>query len=212
MKKLLFCHGFPYQKAFLSPLATSLKKDFLIEEINLGYFGNKHLPNISDLDGAIAIGHSLGFHYLLDLNIKFSAIIGISTILSFPSHSIDNRQVDNLINAYNHDKKLALSSLVGRNSEGVVYNLPFLDANWIELDNGLNHFIKFDSSDNFIKQNIPSLFLNGEDDFIYNVIDVKAQLSPYNLVLQRQAGHFLGYSQLAFCREEILKFINNLNK
>ncbi|MDR2008422.1 MAG: hypothetical protein LBQ34_05575 [Alphaproteobacteria bacterium] len=247
MKKLVFCHGLPYNKSFFMPLILSLEAfygvksltnsislaDFQqdkstsstednsfvftegaenqIEIINLdlGYFGDKSVVG-EDLDGAICVGHGLGFNKLLDMDVKWSGIVGISTLLQFVSDTESSRKIENLENSLNDDLPLALKSLVARLSGGMVLNLPYplADINLIKAD--VQYLKNTDSSAILKKKKLPTLFLHGGKDVWYNADNAKAQLADYNLIMNESASHILGYAQALWCREQIAKFIDSL--
>lgn len=222
MKKLVFCHGFPYQKSFFSPLELSLKelqKDFTfkveedIEIINLdlGYFGDKNIPEASSLDGAIAIGHGIGFNKLLDMNVSWRGIIGISTLLKFVNDETSKRKIETLENAFNVDRELAIKTFASRltNNE-IFFGVPYGQANWNLIKEDIDYLKNINSSFELKKKAIPTLFLHGEKDIWYDVSDAKKQLKKYNLEINQKATHLLGYLHVLWCKENIMNFIKNI--
>ena len=87
--RLLFAHGWGFSKEFWKPVAN-LFQGFTIDYIDLGYLDNqvtsdKALQIIQkNQDNIIAIGHSLGFIYLLkQFPLKFYHYVAINGFLRF---------------------------------------------------------------------------------------------------------------------------------
>lgn len=222
MQKLVLCHGIPYQKSFFSGLELSLKgahqdSAFKVQDqlevvnIDLGYFGNKNIPKESDLDGAIAIGHGIGFNKLLDMNVNWKGFIGISTLLKFINDDVSKRKIETLESSFNVDKELAIKSLVSRltNNE-IFFGVPYGQANWDLIKQDIEYLKNINSSFELKKKNIPTLFLHGEKDIWYDVESAKKQLKKYNLEINKEATHMLGFLHILWCKERIINFINDL--
>lgn len=86
MKKIfIFCHGWGVDHTFWIPLAKYFTEEQTIY-LDLGYFGT---TNINDLlkntnnNIIIGIGHSMGLIKLLNLNVNFTAFIGIQSFINF---------------------------------------------------------------------------------------------------------------------------------
>lgn len=87
--RLLFVHGWGFSAKFWQPLADLLS-DYAIDYIDLGYLNNQKtaddvLQEIkSHQDSYIAIGHSLGFFYLLkQFPLNFHHYVAVNSFLRF---------------------------------------------------------------------------------------------------------------------------------
>jgi hypothetical protein len=222
MKKVVLCHGFPYQKSFFSGLEIALKEllkglniseqsQFEIVNLDLGYFGNKNIPDLSSLNGAIAVGHGIGFNKLLDMNVSWGGIVGISTLLKFVNDDISKRKIESLENSFEVDRELALKSMVGRlTNNQIFFALPYSQANWDLIKQDINYLKNINSSFELKKKNIPTLFLNGAKDLWYDINDANKQLNKYNLIVNEDANHMLGYLDIIWCEKNIIKFIESI--
>ncbi len=218
MNKLVFCHGLFYKNNFFSGLITSLeeefkKRDFKLEIINLdlGYFSDKTIDQNSNFDGAIAIGHGIGFNKLLDINTNWKGILGISTLLQFLVDNISKRKIDNLERAFNYNKELAITSFINRiTNNKIIYALPYSKVNWDLIKEDINYLKNINSISKLKEKNIPSLFLHGESDIWYDVSDAKKQFKNFNLEIKEGTSHMLGYLDILWCKNHILKFIDSI--
>lgn len=87
--RLLFVHGWGFSKEFWQPV-TDLLQDFYIDYIDLGYLNDQQISDDElqsikkHQDRIIAIGHSLGFLYLLkQFPLNFHHYVAINSFLRF---------------------------------------------------------------------------------------------------------------------------------
>ncbi|MDR0484679.1 MAG: hypothetical protein LBH40_05325 [Alphaproteobacteria bacterium] len=188
----------------------NLENSIEIINLDLGYFDEKNIPNEKYLDGAIAIGHGLGFNKLLDMNVKWSGIVGISTLLQFVYDEESKRKIENLQNTFNLDAELVLKSMVGRlsNNEAVMA-LPYPNMNVDLIKQDIEYLKNINSKKLLQQKQIPTLFLHGSKDNWCDITEAKNQLSDYNLIINENASHILGYLHALWCCKNIVDFIKN---
>ncbi|MCL2567102.1 MAG: hypothetical protein FWE18_03260 [Alphaproteobacteria bacterium] len=189
----------------------SLDNQIEIINLDMGYFGDK-ITASKNLDGAVAIGHGLGFNKLLAMNVKWCGIVGISTLLQFVYDEESRRKIENLESSLNINSELALKSLIARLSNGeVAINLPYpnADINLIKAD--AEYLKNTDSRQALQKNPLPTLFLHGGKDNWFNAAAAEQQFKDYNILINADASHILGFLQAAWCRDNIIKFIDSLS-
>lgn len=82
----VFSHGWGFDKKIWDILGKKFPKDNCIF-LDQGYFSDKELSILDDGKTTfIGIGHSLGFIKLLELKVKFSALVAIQGFLNFLGH------------------------------------------------------------------------------------------------------------------------------
>lgn len=214
MKKLVFCHGLPYKSTFFSAMAQSFQledKEIKIFNLDLGYYSEPNMYSNEDFNGAIAIGHGIGFNKLLDMDVNWKGIVGISTTLKFLSDDLAERKIKNLENAFLYNKELAIKSMVSRltNNE-IFFGLPYVTTQWDTIESDISYLKNTDSTKILKKKDIPSLFLLGGSDVWYDEVSVIKQLKKYDLQIKENASHMLGYLDINWCKNRIIKFMNSL--
>lgn len=96
MTQIIFCHGFSFSKAYWDNLIPHLT-GITIHHMDLGYYEDPHIPNLDNLESVIGIGHSIGLIKLMQLPLKFRALIGLNAFINFcgqEKHLHDRRSLE----------------------------------------------------------------------------------------------------------------------
>lgn len=83
------CHGWSFDRQCLMPLQSLLSRHFPSSEVvafDMGFTGAAHFPALSPDRKWIAVGHSYGFCYLMQQDVRWDAAVSLSGFTRFCRH------------------------------------------------------------------------------------------------------------------------------
>ena len=226
-KCLIFCHGWGGTINFWNNLKNIFDLNLATNYLNistffldLGYFGNPidsipfELLDDPELE-FIGIGHSLGLIKLLNLNIKFKALIGLQSFINFLGIDLKLRvlrtkALNLLIKNFALDPLATLENFyrtIGFN------NFRFnqqLQLDQFRLQKDLNLL----SLEVQLKSNIPILIIGAKDDIIVPpalLLDNFSNYSSVEIKMLSDGGHGLGFKHPETIYNNITQFLYDIN-
>jgi pimeloyl-[acyl-carrier protein] methyl ester esterase len=214
MTHLVFVHGWGFDSSLWDKIIDELP-DFQCEAVDLGFSGHPKWPNPNGAEPAIAIGHSLGFLWLLhEQPFAWSALVSIGGMPRFTKavdyrFGIDRRLLEATIARFDEEPAETLS-------EFLVYcggGNPLSHIDPIKLREGLHWLRQWDARHHLADDSSPLLALYADNDAI-----VPKQLSddifgnrPNTKRANRpDGGHALPLTEPRWCAAAIREFVESL--
>lgn len=211
----VFCHGWGVDHHFWDPIKPyfSLKKCIYLD---LGYFGKQNLSiTKTNNEEFIGVAHSLGLTKLLNLRIKFKAIIGIQSFINFLGYDILLKQqrkyeLETLEKFFLIQPKNCLSCFYNTNKLQIMkFNKTYMNTKLLYGDLKLlyNNFI--------LPTQLPLLIIGALNDLVVPIkliADNFAKHDNINFITYHDGNHnlCLNYSRNIF--NDINNFVNYILK
>lgn len=207
--KLVFIHGWAFDRQFWNPLAALLP-EFEKAFVDLGFFGQPE-PIPTDDTPALLIGHSLGFIIGMQTTKSWQGWIAIN---SFPRFVIKDS-----IGCVSESSLRIMKKNLMKNTSSTLndfYSMigaaPLqtgLTADTEKLASGLDTLRDTDVVEKLEALSIPGLVLGSENDPLVPIETTESFHFPKTAtVLHPNGGHVLPQSDPAWCADSIKKFIN----
>jgi pimeloyl-[acyl-carrier protein] methyl ester esterase len=201
----VFCHGWGFDKEYWNelircflPAECIFEGENLIEDKTIEYIG---------------IGHSLGLIKLINLNIRFKALIGIQGFVNFlGSNDLLHRkrviELKAMRRFFDTDFSKTLNSFYKR-CGGLIPNIMNLDMGILREEfDLLSRSFK-------IPKNIPILVIGAEDDLIVPpdlIMDNFKNLENVEVIFQPTGLHNLGAKDCSLVYKKIMGFLNEIKE
>lgn len=210
----VFCHGWGLDQHFWDPIKSyfTLKRCIYLD---LGYFGTQNLDIPKNNNSFIGIAHSLGLIKLLNLGIKFKAVIGIQSFINFLGHDIllsqkRKQELAVLEKSFLVNPKNCLSYFYKNNKlQNTKFNKAYINTTLLYRDLKIlyNNFI--------IPNNLPLLIIGAINDLVVPVnliTDNFANHDNIDIIIHNNGHHnlCLDYGQNIY--NNINTFLNNILK
>lgn len=216
--RLLFVHGWGYSSSFWQKLQNNLK-EYHSETIDLGFIGkntdkNCNLKSILNLqEKYIAVGHSLGFLYLLkNFSFRFKYYVAINSFARFSRDptfpkGVASRVLDRMSRGLSTDSNLIMKQFYQQCGQ-VVNFLPSFNIE--ELQKGLE-FLKFGDVRSIIPQirNKLTVIASKKDPVVNETMTIQS-FQECNYLWLDDDTHILPLSKTNACAEIIRELINNV--
>ncbi len=207
---LVFSHGWGFDKKFWNILGQKFSRDHCIF-LDQGYFGQREL-SIPD-DGRtifIGIGHSLGLIKLLELEVRFSALVAISGFLNFlgygqPLYCKRSLELENMKRHFEIFPFKTLQSFYAR-CKVECQNISALDKELLRKD--LNQLsLKFD-----LPKEIPLLVLSSKDDVVVPPELIRDNFKNARVFFHDKGGHGLNLFNCEFIFTKIMALLDEIKE
>lgn len=212
--KLVFVHGWGFDAALWRDLRAALP-EFDAETIDLGFFGRPHRAETNG-EAVIAVGHSLGFLWLLRQRpFSWTALVSVSGIPRFtkaPDYrfGIDPRLLEATIARFADAPNETLADfLVACGAESTAR----AGADTARLAEGLGWLKHWDERGALESETAPLLALYADDDAVVPRElsgDVFAARRGTACAVAPQGGHVLPLNRTAWCAGQIREFAGRL--
>jgi pimeloyl-[acyl-carrier protein] methyl ester esterase len=217
MIKLIFCHGWGFNKYFFAKLAALLA-EFPSILLDSGYFSPKNIAKImpeNHEDYYIGIGHSLGFAEILAMPIKWHALVSISSFGEFIENKNDKVALLSMIRKFKNRPEIVLKDFYKKCglsaddlAQFMLHNSAGLDQEFLLQD--LKRLISLNIKDKIAELSCPVLVLHALDDQIVNGPKIISGFSNGRYFFCNKGGHALGFKRAEFCWEKIKEFLSEV--
>lgn len=212
--KLVFVHGWGFDASLWRDLCAALP-DFETETVDLGFFGHPRdvKPNGEDV---IAVGHSLGFLWLLhERPFDWRALISVAGIPRFtkaPDYrfGVDSRLLEATAARFAADPSETLGDFLARcGARGQGHN----GVDRARLAEGLSWLKDWDARDVLKSETAPVLAVYSKDDAIVPKDlseEIFARRPDTARAVAESGGHALPLNRPQWCAEHIRDFARGL--
>jgi pimeloyl-[acyl-carrier protein] methyl ester esterase len=215
MTEIVFVHGWGFDARAWDRVRQGLP-DFETEAVDLGFYGRPAGTSANGREPVIAVGHSLGFLWLLhERPFPWRALVSVSGMARFArapgyAHGVAPRVLDAMIAKLRQAPDEVVAEFFGRcGIDGDVGD--GLDES--RLGEALIWLKDWDARDEFAAEESPVLALFAEDDAI-----VPRALSETNfaaranttVAARADGGHALPVTRAGWCAERIREFVSCL--
>lgn len=209
---LVFVHGWGFDAASWDAVREELP-DFECETIDLGFFGAPPRARANGAEPVVAVGHSLGFMWLL--HEKPFAWRGLVSVAGMPrftktagyDRAVGGRVLDAMIRRFADSPDAVLSDFIRRARGNGAMNGKRLDR--CRLGEALQWLKDWDARDALSSEPSPMLALFAEDDEIVPKAmseDIFATRSNTRLRSRPDGGHALPITEPRWCAAQIREF------
>ena len=213
--RLVFVHGWGFDAASWDGIREELT-EFDCETIDLGFFGAPARARES-AEPVVAIGHSLGFMWLLhEKPFAWRGLVSIAGMPRFTKTSgydraVDGRMLGAMIRRFADSPDIVLSDFIRRAGGGGATNGRRPDRNC--LGEALRWLKDWDARDALLSDPSPTLALFAEDDEIVPKAmseDIFATRANTRLRNRPDGGHALPVTEPRWCATQIREFMQCL--
>jgi len=215
MTGLVFLHGWGYGTETWDEWIGGFGEAPVVV-LNVGYFGTRRMDLPTNPDGWIGVGHSLGFARLLEMDVPWRGLVGLSGLLRFcqkPGKTTGTppQVVDAMIHRFDEKPEDVLSRFHRRcgRAEACV-GMP-MAGGLARLRADLEHLRDLDLIPD--KGPVPTLLMHAEDDHIVPpdlAREAQSLLPGSRLELLNSGGHALPMTRTQDCLRLLQGFVTEL--
>ena len=206
MTQIVFAHGWGFDKNIWNKMNDKVFDSYEIYQIDFGYTGDLNCDLNKIQDGAVCIGHSIGFLWLLK-NVKnpsaLISISGFSCFYNFIEKNIIKKMKRNI-----EKKTKAQMRNFYRMSGNKEKKLPNFNKKFL-LD-GLDWLLNWDETKTLEQIKCPIFPISSIDDKIVPIEVSKQIWKKYELNLTSAGGHLLPINESKFCLKIIKRVLNDI--
>lgn len=210
---LVLVHGWGFDARVWDPLRRALG-GLRTQTVDLGFFGRARDPDPGGGEDVVAVGHSLGFLWLLRRRpVRWRALVSIAGIPRFTrapdyDHGVDPRVLARMRARLGRAPAATLADFRARAGAPDGQALTGVDA--ARLADGLAWLAEWDARGELAADGAPLLALAAADDAIVPMRLSEAVFAARPGTAWRRAshgGHALPLSRPEWCAEEIRAFV-----
>lgn len=213
---LVFVHGWGFDAASWRAVQDELA-DFACETVDLGFFGCPATSRANGAEPVVAIGHSLGFLWLLhERPFAWRGLVSIAGMPRFTKaadydRAVGERVLDAMIRRFAGSPDETLSDFIRRAGCTRADNGKRIDP--ARLGEALHWLKDWDARDALSSERSPVLALFAEDDEIVPKAmseDIFACRRNTRLATRAHGGHALPMTEPRWCAAQIREFVQCL--
>ncbi len=205
MRHFIFCHGFGFNAKYWD----NLRPYFLQEKctyLDLGYFGPENTVISKENDEIlIGVGHSLGFRKLLEQDVHFDYMVGLSAFTDFlgsSKRSIREQELNVFKKNIKRSTALALKSFYKRCGMTVYDQKDVINKEALMLD-----LESLYTSNNAFAQNCLIIASNNDVVLPKEVVSENFK-PPHKLIFLEDGGHALGYLKAPEVYKIVMSYVD----
>lgn len=211
--RLVFVHGWGFDSGVWGPIRDSLS-DIESETVDLGFFGTPAAVTENRERPVIAVGHSLGFLWLLhERPFAWRALVSIGGMPRFAKagdygHGVGPRVIDAMIARFNAAPAETLAEFLRRSGCADAPISGRIDR--ARLTEGLRWLKEWDERETLAADRAPVLALHAADDAIVPTElskDAFAARPDTRVASRPDGGHALPLSEPRWCAAQIREFV-----
>ncbi|MFZ0692779.1 MAG: alpha/beta hydrolase [Alphaproteobacteria bacterium] len=214
MTHLVFVHGWGFDSSLWDKVIDELP-DFECEAVDFGFSGHPKLPNPNGAEPVIAIGHSLGFLWLLhERPVAWRALVSIGGMPRFTKAAdyrfgVDGRILDATIARFEKEPAETLSDFIGYC--GCARAVNGIDR--ARLGEALRWLKEWDARGKLAEDSSPLLALFADNDAIVPKElseDIFGHRHNTKRAVRPDGGHALPLTEPRWCATAIREFVESL--
>lgn len=200
MTVVLLVHGWGFDASFWEPLRTALPEVETIA-VDLGFRGAAHRPEPPSGRPVVAVGHSLGFGWLLRKSLPWTALVSINGFTRFTRaddfpHGTHRRVLERMRARLLEEPELVYSDFLRRCG---VCSPDASNLNLAASAQGLEWLAEWDERETLARQQRPLLALAGGIDAIVPEAMARDSFPHACLRFCADGGHLLPISHADWC-------------